>query len=330
VSLTIKFDDYPRIEFSEAAWDHMWYLVDKVDTEVGWLGLVKRLSPFTFRIEEVFVPPQDVNGGTTEMQAEDMPAFLMALQDERHPGIVNELTMWMHSHASMGITRSGQDMAQWGKWKGDFAKRNLPSIAGRANKKGEIECELYLPEFGLEIEGIIPTLEALPVVREPWQDEMDALIKANVRPKTYTYTKGSWSGVGGTLLKPGGQPVPEFEKKEGSPGKYLGGGARPNVVVGHAERTRLASQYGLKHYNSLTTDDQKQAWLALTEEIAELVDEAVTWGTVGSSLRFDVAHAMSDYQDEDILTQEGERFMLDTALEEELTGGYYPMTGGYR
>ena len=78
MSLTIKFDDYPRSECSEAAGDHMWYLVDKVDTEVGWLGLVKRLSPFTFRIEEVFVPPQDVNGGTTEMQAEDMPAILKA------------------------------------------------------------------------------------------------------------------------------------------------------------------------------------------------------------------------------------------------------------
>lgn len=326
MSLTIKFDDYPTIQFSEAAWDRMWYLVGNVDTEVGWLGLVKRTSPFGFLIEEIFVPPQDVNGGTTEMQAEDMPKFLMALQDERHPGIVNELTMWMHSHASMGIARSGQDMTQWGKWKSDFAKRNLPSIAGRANKKGDIECELYLPEFGLEIEGIIPTLEALPVVRESWQDEMDALIKANVRPKTYSPPKSNWSSAGqGWQGWRGQQP-----EKEAPLGKYLGGGAKQGAAVSHAERTRLASQYGLKHYNSLTTDDQKQAWLALTEEIAELVDEAVTWGTVGSSLRFDVAHAMSDYQDEDILTQEGERFMLDTALEEELTGGYYPMTGGYR
>lgn len=96
MSLTIKFDDYPRIEFSEQAWDRMWYLVDKVSTEVGWLGLVKRLSPFTFRIEEIFLPPQDVNSATAEMQAEDMPKFLMALQDERHPGIVNELTFWGH------------------------------------------------------------------------------------------------------------------------------------------------------------------------------------------------------------------------------------------
>lgn len=327
MGLTIKFDDYPSVEFSEAAWDRMWYLVDNVDTEVGWLGLVKRLSPFTFRIEEVFVPPQDVNGGTTEMQAEDMPAFLMALQDERHPGIVNELTAWFHSHGSMGITRSGQDMTQWGKWKGDFAKRNLPSIAGRANKKGDIECELYLPEFGLEIEGIIPTLEALPVVREPWQDEMDALIKANVRPKTYSPPKSNWSSAGqGWQGWRGQQP----KEEAAPPGKELSGGAKPSVVASHAERTKLASQYGLKHYNSLTSDDQKQAWLGLTDEIAELVYEAVTWGTTESSLRFDVAHAMSAYGGENILTQEGERFMLDTALEEELTGGYYPMTGGYR
>lgn len=319
MSLTIKFDDYPRIEFSEQAWERMWYLVDKVNTEVGWLGLVKRLSPFTFRIEEIFLPPQDVNGGTTEMQAEDMPAFLMALQDERHPGIVNELTAWFHSHASMGIARSGQDMTQWGKWKGDFAKRNLPSIAGRANKEGDIECELYLPEFGLEIEGIVPTVEAKPIVREPWQDELDALIKENVRAKTLvTTTKGSWTGLGY-------QSWPDDQL--GAPlGKGLGGGAGRKPVA-WADRTKLASEYGLKHYNALTGADQHDAWLSLTDEIATLIEEAQSWGTI-DVVRFDIAHAMQDYHRDDIFTEEGERFMLDTALEEELMGGYYSPSGG--
>lgn len=327
MSLTIKFSDYPTIVFAEEAWDRMWYLVDNVSTEVGWLGRVVRTSPFGFRIEEVFVPPQDVNGATTEMQPDDLAKFLMGLQDERHPGIVNEVTAWLHSHSSMGITRSGQDMTQWGKWKDGFAKQGLPSIAGRANKKGDIECELYLPEFGLEIEGIVPTLEALPEVRQPWQDDMDSLIKANVRPKVYKPASYNWSGAG----KNGGyqgssQPVDyRTGSKQAPSGKLLGGGGK--AVASHAERTKLASEYGLLHYNALTSDEQKRAWMELTEDIFELLQEAMNWGTL-EIVRFDIANAMQDYQTEDILTVEGERFMLDTALEEELTGGYRPQFGG--
>lgn len=337
MSLTIKFDIYPSIEFTPEAWERMWYLVDKVGGEVGWLGKVKRLNAYQFLIDEVLLPPQDANGTTTEMQAEDMPAWYMALQDARYPEIINELTMHMHSHANMGLGRSGQDLTQWEKWRKDLAKRGLPSIMGRANKKGEIECELYLPEFSLAIEGIVPTMQTVPDVRQPWQDELDALIKENVRTKSYATTHNCSKGGGGGAypyeINQGWRNLtPEKAGKEDKQkGKLVGGAGNETEVEGargliaHHERTRIAAKYGLRHYNSLQTELERDQWRWLTGEIIDIENEGEMWDTK-SSVAYDVANVLQDYPS--LLTQTGEQFIINTTLKREVDDidyGYDPM-----
>ena len=259
--LTIRFDDHPTVQFTPDAWRQMWYLVDKVNGEVGWLGKVRRLSAHSFLIDELLLPPQDANGTTTEFQEDDMNEWMLKLQEERHPEMLNEVTAWLHSHGSMGLGRSGQDMTQWEKWRTRFAANGLPSLAGRANKSGDIEMELYIPESGIIVEGITPTVQVFDT-REAWQDELDALIAERVRPKTYTpKTKAlttltsSWGGHYGYRYIQDPLEDELFQQKG---------------LIGHSERLRIAARYGVKHYNTLTTNAEKEDWSSLVDELVVL------------------------------------------------------------
>lgn len=347
--LVVKFDDSPAIFFRQEAWERMWYVVNKVKTEVGWLGRVSRLSPFRFVIEEVFFPPQDVHGTTTEMQDKDIAVFLEQLQQERgDPMIVNELTAWGHSHASMGLSRSSQDVTTWDKFRKGFT--DTPTIAMRANHRGEIEAELHIPEFSLTIEGLVPQLPAEPEVRQPWQDELDKLIEQNVRPEwkknatgVYTYGGGAGKAYGGAgaglAVREGASDdvrAPwddEFDYSRYYQEDWPATQPDPRVTRGPigplemppahiknlswADRTKIASVYGIKHYNALQKPEERVAWMDLTEDIIEAVVQANSAGWAQltdkqreieeASLEWMAADAMS-MCDEDILTTEGIAF----------------------
>lgn len=330
MSLTIKFTEYPRIRFMPEAWRDMWYLTDKVKGEVGWLGRVERTGMFTFLVHEVILPPQDANGATTEMQAEDMQPFLQQLQDERYPEIVNELTAWFHSHASMGLSRSAQDLAQWEKWSKEFASQGLPSIAGRTNQKGEIECELHLPEMGLTIEGLVPTELAVQREPEPWELELDSLIAQRVREKKYTVatkaTKGGKS-AGGTVLSSGGGSYGfEHYGYDYGYGYHKPGGSHPDDItqdepglVDFLALNRAARKWGMVERHTLTEPELKEEWDILADELAVLEATAEAWQVQNGYLEMDIAHAMSDHWGSKLLTDEANDFLMRV-----LTADYEP------
>ena len=302
--LTVRFKgEYARIEFAEEAWEKMWYIVSQVKGEVGWLGRVKRLAPFVFRVEEIFLPPQDANGATTEMQPEDLVEFLTALQAERGDDIVNELNCHCHSHADMGVFRSGQDEKMWNEWIEATGKR--PFIAIRANKKGDITAEVSIPDLNLILEGVTPELEELPEAEQPWRAELDALIKTNVREYSSKWLKGSRGSKGdynrgrygfyrgsdyyqpgltdgfnygdydwpGTVPAKDAKKLPEPDTLD-IPG--LMAALRPNIdyntdKANWSEQQAIAARCGIAHYNSLTTQYEREAWKELTGEVFEIL-----------------------------------------------------------
>lgn len=268
--LTVHFDDYPAIEFSEEAWERTWYLTRRVKSEVGWIGRVERLSAFRFRISEVFLPGQDVHGSTTEIQPNDMGDLMVELQESHGLEIANQLTAHFHSHADMGVFRSGQDMRLWERWRSANGDKGRPTIMGRTNKAGDFEAELYLPDMGLTIEGLVPQLEAKPEVRQPWQDELDRLIKERVREKVYTQGwRTTGKGKGQRQLPPYGGYGQDIY---GDFGGYIGHD-HSSDLYSHRERTQVAAKFGLMHYNKLHSQDERDAWRELTDRILDAQTE---------------------------------------------------------
>jgi hypothetical protein len=82
-------------------------LVTEFSDEVAWHGTVTRsLSLINeFTIEDIFVYPQEVTGGTVTTDQDEYSKWLYELDDEVFP----KIRMQGHSHVNMGVSPSGVD-----------------------------------------------------------------------------------------------------------------------------------------------------------------------------------------------------------------------------
>jgi len=160
----------------QAAYDMMFYVEHSPD-EVGWLGSVAR-SGWTFLIEKIYLPGQDVHATTTEMTEADQDVLYRYVIDQYGDDEYNKLRFWGHSHVNMGVMPSGQDDKQVG----DFAEAVTDFyIRGILNKKGEARFDLYCFEDGLEVQD---ATYAIAEDRDPARDEeLAAILKEAVRKK---------------------------------------------------------------------------------------------------------------------------------------------------
>jgi hypothetical protein len=96
----------PVVAFTAQSWLKMVTLVDQVDTEIGWHGIVecdKEQNYYTIR--DILVYPQTVSGATVTTDAQTYGEWLMHFEDE----IFNNIRLQGHSHVRMGVTPSGVD-----------------------------------------------------------------------------------------------------------------------------------------------------------------------------------------------------------------------------
>lgn len=141
----------PLIVVTSKAAQKMWHYVDIAPEEVGWLGLVRRLEPLVFEIEDVYLFKQQVTGVTTRIAPEAVYEMQRALANQGATGedLMERIRFWGHSHVNMDTGASGQDETQ--------AKlfSYLPFfIRGILNKRGKMEFTLFLWESGIILRDV--------------------------------------------------------------------------------------------------------------------------------------------------------------------------------
>ena len=142
----------PTIHLTESAARKMRRLVKQVNTEVGWLMVCNELDDGDFVLSDCVIPRQDVNGATTELTPQGLSEVGVALMNEDiAKGITpemdafrfNHLNAWFHSHATMGVSPSGQDDQQMVDFCQEYGDSHKVWIRGIVNKAGDIHLSVY-------------------------------------------------------------------------------------------------------------------------------------------------------------------------------------------
>lgn len=139
---TIKAFEEPIILFTPRALTMMALIVKQAPQEVGWFGAVKKLGPMSYMVHDIYLREQKVNAVECDIDKDDIAKLAMELI-EQPDGVekVNQIRMWGHSHANMGVTPSGTDdhtFEDYYKSVDDFF------IMLIMNKSNDIRCELAL------------------------------------------------------------------------------------------------------------------------------------------------------------------------------------------
>lgn len=98
----------PKIIFKYKSLVMMKKIVDKLDKEVGWLGIVERVGDHTYIVSDIHVPKQEANGATCEITPEGLAELVSTLPGEQ----VDKVRLWGHSHGKGGVFASAQDDTQ--------------------------------------------------------------------------------------------------------------------------------------------------------------------------------------------------------------------------
>jgi hypothetical protein len=186
--------EYPTVLMTLHAKRKMDLIIHSVTTEIGWLGFVERLADSEYLVTDVFIPKQEVNGGTCEITEEGLVEMANEILDGED-GVVkmNQLRLWGHSHANMGTSPSGQDSDQmkiFTKNVDDFFIRLI------ANKRGDYNFTIFEYDRNLITEEA-PS-QTVTDEDEALAAEVKETVKTNVKELTY-HTKyyNQSNGYGG-------------------------------------------------------------------------------------------------------------------------------------
>lgn len=81
-------------------------IVNEVSTEIGWLSLVREVTPKEkYIVYDVIVPKQEVTGVTTELDEDDLTRIGCSMPQDKF----EDVRCWCHSHVNMAVNPSGTD-----------------------------------------------------------------------------------------------------------------------------------------------------------------------------------------------------------------------------
>lgn len=126
------------IMYTPQAYLRMKALVDNYDTEVGWYGLVEKISNTLYRVYDVKVCRQYVNGGKVDTEDEDTLEFFDSLTDDE----AEHMHFQAHSHVQMSTDPSGVDLQNQADVVRNMGKGGF-YIFQIWNKKDDINTYLY-------------------------------------------------------------------------------------------------------------------------------------------------------------------------------------------
>ena len=126
------------ILFTKEAYLKMHALVNFYDTEVGWYGLVEKITDKLYRVYDVKVCKQYVNGAKVDTEDEDTLEFFNSLTDEE----ADHMHFQGHSHVKMSTGASAIDLQNQADVIHNMGKTGF-YIFQIWNKSNEISTYLY-------------------------------------------------------------------------------------------------------------------------------------------------------------------------------------------
>ena len=124
--------------YTQEAFLRMQALVDFFDTEVAWYGLVQKIDDKMYRIYDVKVCKQYVDGAKVDTEDDDMVEFFGNLTDEE----ANDMHFQAHSHVKMATSASAIDLQNQQDVVKSMGKTGF-YIFQIWNKTGDINTYLY-------------------------------------------------------------------------------------------------------------------------------------------------------------------------------------------
>lgn len=97
------------VVYEPRAWQKLFLLLDRFDTEVAWHGIVTRdpdESKDAFIVHDILVYPQKVTGTNVDTDQDELENWLFSLEPEQR----RNLRLHGHSHVRMGTSPSGTDL----------------------------------------------------------------------------------------------------------------------------------------------------------------------------------------------------------------------------
>lgn len=197
--------------YTQKAYLRMKALVDFFDTEVGWYGLVDKIDDKLYRVYDVKVCKQYVNGTKVDTEDEDTLEFFNSLTDDE----ADHMHFQAHSHVKMSTGASGTDLQNQSDVIRNMGKTGF-YIFQIWNKSGDINTYLYdldnnifydRKDIEIEIEDAEGTLSdyldsVFDLVKEkkyyPYQynNSPKKEKKKNGDAKESCYLGGYWDGNG--------------------------------------------------------------------------------------------------------------------------------------
>lgn len=108
-----------KVYYTSGAYVKMLKLLQNFSSEVGWHGLIRRLSPSEFLIYDILMFKQTVTGSTVNTDDEEYVKFMMNLTEEQ----ANNMYFYGHSHVNMTTTPSTVDI--------NYQKNIVSSLNGK-------------------------------------------------------------------------------------------------------------------------------------------------------------------------------------------------------
>ena len=198
------------ILYSQDAYLKMNFLVDHYSTEVGWYGLVEKLSDKLYRVYDVKLCKQYVNGGKVDTEDEDTLEFFDSLTDDE----IEHMHFQAHSHVNFSTVASGVDLANQHDVLKNMGKSGF-YIFQIWNKKGDINTYLYdvdantfydkkdvvlevetgdktLTQWVAETEDLVQTKKIVQYYPEKYYPKQE---KKKKKDEENVYLPGYWNGI---------------------------------------------------------------------------------------------------------------------------------------
>lgn len=169
-----KLKDKIRIAYTPTAYLRMSSLVDEFDSEISWFGLVEKKSPKLYRVYDVLVCKQQVDGGKVDTKDEDMLDFISNLTDEQS----DHMHFQAHSHVNFDTKASGTDMQNQADILASMPGHEGFYIFQIWNKRGSINTYLY----DLDENCFYDKNDIELVIEDPDYEDMDLFV-AEARSK---------------------------------------------------------------------------------------------------------------------------------------------------
>ncbi len=257
----------PRVYISKKAYADMWFMVDQVDDEVGWLGTVRQDGFLNFYIEEVFLVEQEVTSTTTELDETGLAKLVEELLVRADGNqVIDTLRFWGHSHVRMEVNPSARDNDQMEPFKTNGCKY---FIRGIFNKLGKAKFDVFFFDEGITFTDVPWALVEVadPSRQEFWKDQIKSKVKKHVytTPTYGSHIPGSYGGSWQkddyaadwrrrypnanhgpyALDQPKGKPMPPIER------------VKEFDRLAREDAARELERYGIDVDDSIISDDPK-------------------------------------------------------------------------